>query len=254
LYENPAKSPSPPGASTGTISTLRALIASRADFLCGHSLLHNAILQRLIISETFNADSLRRTKLAKARKPRDGVTLARVKKLQHETATMLLPLQALNGSRLTAPETACADRSAQSTARLQQVNSSVAQIAQFIKEVQVRCSTDFRLPFLPSEDYWNVNNITNNLFDNVSEEVNKILQTSRYNLISWLYYSHQQRHHVCSRLQLNAHDIKWDLQPDVQVSHDGLIFYVVCWDEKFKVWTVPEIDCGILDLKTYLEH
>ncbi|KRZ03421.1 hypothetical protein T11_16676 [Trichinella zimbabwensis] len=34
--------------------------------------------------------------------------------------------------------------------------------------------------------------------------------------MSWLYYSHQQRHHVCSKLQLNADDIKWDLQPDVQ--------------------------------------
>ncbi|KRZ00458.1 hypothetical protein T11_3410 [Trichinella zimbabwensis] len=104
-----------------------------ADFLCGHTLLHDVKLQRLIISETFNADSLRRTQLAKAGNPSDGVTLARVKKLQHETATMvqilehlrtvskstgqlwsdefqLLPLQELNGSRLTAPETACADR------------------------------------------------------------------------------------------------------------------------------------------------
>ncbi|KRZ65731.1 hypothetical protein T10_12454 [Trichinella papuae] len=90
--------------------------------------------QKLTVADTFNADSLRLTKLENAGKPRDGVTLARVKKLLRETATLLpilehlwtvfkstvqlwsdefqlLPLQELNGSRLKATEISCEDRS-----------------------------------------------------------------------------------------------------------------------------------------------
>ncbi|KRZ00508.1 hypothetical protein T11_3872 [Trichinella zimbabwensis] len=112
-------------------------------------------------AETFNADSLRRTQLAKAGNPSDGVTLARVKKLQHETATMV---QILEHLRTVSKSTG-------------QLWSDEFQLLP-LQELNVRCSTDFGLPFLPSEDYWNVNNITNNLFDNVSEEVDKILQSS----------------------------------------------------------------------------
>ncbi|KRZ73406.1 hypothetical protein T10_2084 [Trichinella papuae] len=66
-----------------------------ADFLCGHSLFHDVKLQRLFISETFNADSLRHTQLTNERKPGNGVTLTRVKKLQHETATLVPILEHL---------------------------------------------------------------------------------------------------------------------------------------------------------------
>ncbi|KRZ65804.1 hypothetical protein T10_11366 [Trichinella papuae] len=68
---------------------------SNADFLCGHSLFHDVKLQRLFISETFNADSLRHTQLTNERKPGNGVTLTRVKKLQHETATLVPILEHL---------------------------------------------------------------------------------------------------------------------------------------------------------------
>ncbi|KRZ10704.1 hypothetical protein T11_15956 [Trichinella zimbabwensis] len=60
-----------------TVADVSQLLLS-ADFLCGHSLHHDMKIQRVVNSETFNAESLRRNQLLKARKTSDGVTLARV--------------------------------------------------------------------------------------------------------------------------------------------------------------------------------
>ncbi|XP_003377266.1 putative midasin [Trichinella spiralis] len=141
-----------------------------------------------------------------------GATLAKVKKLLQETATLvpflenlcdvssstvrlwsacaewekarldapeLLRFQELNVSKPTAPEIACAERSFQSAARLDQLNVSIMESIQFMKKVKKSCPPIGGIPILACEDFDKLNDLLLHLFGTVSDEIGEILQKAR---------------------------------------------------------------------------
>ncbi|KRY42982.1 Midasin [Trichinella spiralis] len=142
----------------------------------------------------------------------DGATLAKVKKLLQETATLvpflenlcdvssstvrlwsacaewekarldapeLLRFQELNVSKPTAPEIACAERSFQSAARLDQLNVSIMESIRFMKKVKKSCPPIGGIPILACEDFDKLNDLLLHLFGTVSDEIGEILQKAR---------------------------------------------------------------------------
>ncbi|KRX68499.1 Midasin [Trichinella sp. T9] len=159
-----------------------------------------------------------------------GATLAKVKKLLQETTILvpflenlcdassstvrlwtacaeweksrldapeLLRFQELNVSKPTAPEIACADRSFQSAARLEQLNVSIMESIQFMRKVKKSYPPISGIPFLAwffnfdsiyfvlfffrafSEDFNKLHDLLFRIFGSVSDEIGEILQKSR---------------------------------------------------------------------------
>ncbi|KRX50848.1 Midasin, partial [Trichinella murrelli] len=141
-----------------------------------------------------------------------GATLAKVKKLLQETTILvpflenlcdassstvrlwsacaeweksrldapeLLRFQELNVSKPTAPEIACADRSFQSAARLEQLNVSIMESIQFMRKVKKSYPPISGIPFLACEDFNKLHDLLFHIFGSVSDEIGEILQKSR---------------------------------------------------------------------------
>ncbi|KRZ96239.1 Midasin [Trichinella sp. T8] len=141
-----------------------------------------------------------------------GATLAKVKKLLQETTVLvpflenlcdassstvrlwtacaeweksrldapeLLRFQELNVSKPTAPEIACADRSFQSAARLEQLNVSIMESIQFMRKVKKSYPPISGIPILSCEDFNKLHDCLFHIFGTVSDEIGEILQKSR---------------------------------------------------------------------------